>query len=536
MNDKIKDLLSNVKSFWGTRTRFQKGTIIGSVVALFAIILATSVYISNPKMVPLYSNLSLQEAGQIKETLDARGIQFEIKDNGQTILVPGEVADSLKVELAAEGIPNSGNIDYSSFAQNIGFGMTDNEFNVLKLKATQTELSNLIKGIDGIEDAKVMINLPKESVFVGEVAEEASASIVLKMSPGFQPDQSKVNALYHLVSKSVPNLPTSNIVIMDQNFRYFDLKNENNSFNTNVADQLEVKKKIEQEIQREVQKLLGTMMGPDKVVVSVTTDIDFTSENREENLVEPVDVENNEGIAISVERITETYTGEGAEAGGITGTGDTDTVTIQEVDGNGNGEYERVEERINNEFNRIRKQIVESPYKIRDIGIQVMVEPPDPNDPNSLPQERIDDIEQILATIVRTSINKDTNAEPLTDQEIENKIVVSVQPFSGKVNFASADSVVNIPQWIYILLGAALLIIILLLFLLLRNRRKQKEEEVIEETAVNDEIDIPNLFEERTETLDETAIKRKQIEEMAKERPDEFAKLLRTWLYDDRRS
>ena len=41
-----------------------------------------------------------------------------------------------------------------------------------------------------------------------------------------------------------------------------------------------------------------------------------------------------------------------------------------------NGDYERIEETINNEVNRIRKEIVESPYKIRDIGIQVMVEPP----------------------------------------------------------------------------------------------------------------------------------------------------------------
>ena len=49
------------------------------------------------------------------------------------------------VELAAEGIPNSGNIDYSFFAKNASFGMTDNEFNVMKLGATQTELAELIK-------------------------------------------------------------------------------------------------------------------------------------------------------------------------------------------------------------------------------------------------------------------------------------------------------------------------------------------------------------------------------------------------------
>ena len=67
------------------------------------------------------------------------------------------MVDTLKVELAAEGLPKSGSIDYSFFSQNAGIGTTENEFNVLKLDAMQTELANLIKGIDGINDAKVMI-------------------------------------------------------------------------------------------------------------------------------------------------------------------------------------------------------------------------------------------------------------------------------------------------------------------------------------------------------------------------------------------
>ncbi|WP_243289878.1 flagellar basal-body MS-ring/collar protein FliF [Bacillus sp. FJAT-47783] len=533
MNEKMKEILTSMKSFWDRRSRVQKGAIIGSIVAAFAIIITISVFMMSSNMVPLYTNLSLQEAGKIKETLDARAIQSEIRDNGQTILVPEEVADSLKVELAAEGIPDSGNIDYSFFGQNAGFGMTDNEFNMMKLDATQTELANLIKGIDGIQDAKVMINLPQESVFVGEVTKEASASIVLNVQPGYELDQNKVNALYHLVSKSIPNLPTNNIVIMDQNFSYFDLENENSPLNSNVVSQLQLQKEIEQEIRRDVQKLLGTMIGQDKVVVSVTTDIDFTQENREESIVEPVDEDNNEGIAISVERITEAYTGDGANAGGISGTGNTDTVTIQEAGGDGSGEYERIEERVNHEVNRIKKEIVESPYKIRDIGIQVMVEPPKRDDPTSLAQEQVDDIEQILSTIVRTSMYKGTNEEPLTNEQIEDKIVVSVQPFSGKATFEQEAATFAIPIWVYVVLGGAVIVIMLLIFLLVRNRRKQVEFVEGEPLQEEEQVEVRNIFEEREESIDKTTVTRKQIEEMAKEKPDEFAKLLRTWLYED---
>ena len=90
------------------------------------------------------------------------------------------------MSLAAEGFPNSGMIDYSFFAENAGFGTTDNEFNMIKLASMQTELANLIKGIEGVKDANVMITLPTESVFLNETAQQASASIMLKTDPGHQ--------------------------------------------------------------------------------------------------------------------------------------------------------------------------------------------------------------------------------------------------------------------------------------------------------------------------------------------------------------
>ena len=79
--------------------------------------------------------------------------------------------------------------------------------------------------------------------------------------PGYQFEENQIKALYQLVSKSVPNLPTDNIVIMNQNFEYFDLKNENNFSGSTFANQQEIKKEIERDIQRQVQNMLGTIDG-----------------------------------------------------------------------------------------------------------------------------------------------------------------------------------------------------------------------------------------------------------------------------------
>ncbi|MGE6378058.1 flagellar basal-body MS-ring/collar protein FliF [Peribacillus muralis] len=531
MNDALMNVKNKITAYWASRSKKQKMMMVGSIALMIIIIAAASILTTRTTLVPLYSNLTPSETGSIKENLDSQGIKNEITENGTTIKVPEESVDTLKVELAAEGIPDSGNIDYSFFSQSAGIGMTENEFNVIKLDSMQTELASLIKKIDGVEDASVMITLPDKGVFVSDTAGEASASIVLNTKPGYKFEENQIDSLYHLVSKSVPNLPTDNIVIMNQDFQYYDLENENSSFASAFASQNEIKKEIERDIQRQVQNMLGTIMGQDKVVVSVTTDIDFTQENREENLVEPVDKENMAGIEISAQRINESYSGDAAAAGGVPQSEDSsDSLTSYSSSDSGSGDYEKVDEKINNEVNRIKKEIVGSPYKVKDLGIQVMVEPPKANDPNSLSQQSVDDITQILGTIIRTTIEKKAEGEELTDEELTNKIAISVQPFNGKMKLPKEEASSSLPIWAYIVGGVLILVIIILLILFFRSRRQSEMEEeyVVEEEEVV--FDVPDLNKEK-ET--EASLKRKQLEKLAKEKPDEFAKLLRSWIAED---
>ncbi|WP_071459441.1 flagellar basal-body MS-ring/collar protein FliF [Bacillus massilinigeriensis] len=529
MKETFLKYMDKFKNYWSKRGK--KSKIITISVIFFVLLtgVLTGLFMNRTTFVPLYSNLSPTETGAIKENLDGRGIPSEIADGGATIKVPEESVDTLKVELAAEGLPKSGSIDYSFFSQNAGMGMTDNEFNVLKVEAMQTELANLMKGVEGVKDAKVMINLPEKSIFVNDAPEKASASIVLNTVPGVELGEPQVQALYRLVEKSVPNLPPENIVIMNQYSEYFDLKNKSNSAQDTFASQHEVKQQVQKDIQRQVQSMLGTLMGQNKAIVSVTADIDFTQEKREENLVEPVDKENMEGIEISAQKLTETFSGNGKQAGGVPSSQDpADSLGSQYLESaDSNGDYEKKEETINKEVNRIRKEIVESPYRIKDLGIQVMVEPPKPNDPNSLPQERIDDITKILGTIVRTTI-ADKEGTELTDDAIEDKIAVSIQPFAGKVQF-NETAKTSLPWWAYVIGVILMAAVLILLFFFIKSRRNKINDE---EEMASEEIPVyvPDV---NNEIENEGSLKKKQLEKMAKEKPEDFAKLLRTWLSEE---
>jgi flagellar M-ring protein FliF len=523
MNEKLLFYKEKITTYWSERTNLQKGIIVGSFLLLFILLILVSMLGSRTNMVPLYTNLTFHETGEIKAQLDARAIPSEVTNSGTAINVPEALVDILKVELAAEGIPKSGSIDYTTFKDRMGFGMTDNEFTIMERAAIQTELANLIRTIDGVQHAQVMITLPEPSVWVSSEAETASASVTLNIRPGYQLEQPQIRALYHLISKSVPKLPVENIVIMNQIGEYLELRSENvvDSTLSIFEQQRSIQREIERDLQRQVQQMLGTLVGRDNVLVSVSTDIDFTKENRAEDIVAPVDVENMSGLAISIERITETFSGEDFQDGGIPGTGETDIPGYPGGAGAGAGDYERMEERINNDVNRIRRDIVMSPYQVRDIGIQVMI---DPTETDADLNQLVNDVQQILSTIVKTSISKEV-IDQLTIDEINDKVFVSTQEFKGKV--VLDDPKQGIPSWYYIV-GGLILFIILLIFLLLR---KGKKVELIEESTVQAlGFDIPDPNDERDS---EEKARRRQLEKMAKEKPEEFSKLVRTWLSED---
>lgn len=525
MKERLTKIGTDLKQFWSSRTKRQKTTYIGSAAAVIIFAAFLTYFLSRTEFVPLYSDVSRAEIGRIKEELDVQGIPSQIAPGGTSILVPKERVDDLLVTLAAEGYPNTGTIDYSFFSQNAGFGTTDNEFNMIKLASMQTELANLIKGIQGVQDANVMLTLPTQSVFLNETVQSASAAIMLKTEPGHQFTESQITALYNLVSKSLPNLSTDDIVIMNQYSEYFDLKSSNQSIGTNVVNQMDLKKTIERDLQRKVQMMLGTMLGQDKVVVSVTTDIDFKQENRQENLVDRID-EDLDSLAISVQRITESFSGNGAVAGGVPeGEDPTDNRTNFVEGNNANGDYERLEETINNEVNRIRKDIVESPYKIRDIGIQVMMEPSDGNNVEG-------DIRNILETIISTSIDKTYLPAELPGDYWRSKIAITTQNFDGKLVNIPQSSKSAIPWWVYAI-GAALLAVIAILVIAYFRKRRQESE--LEEALILEEqreaLHVEDINMEQNET--EATLRKKQLEKMAKDKPEEFAKLLRTWIAED---
>jgi len=87
-----------------------------------------------------------------------------------------------------------------------------------------------------------------------------------------------------------------------------------------------------------------------------------------------------------------------------------------------------------------------------------------------------------------------------------------------------------IPWWVWVIGGILLAVIVLLAFFIIRSRKRAQEEEELSILEEQEDLMIDDINEE-IET--EATMRRKQLEKMAKDKPDDFAKLLRSWIAED---
>lgn len=528
MNQQIREFKEKWTGYWNSINKKNKLLYMGIFISVIAALSLSIYFISNTKYVPLYTNeMSQKEIGDIKAELDREGYtEYRLDNNGTRIMVAEDDAANLIVSLASKGLPKTGTISFFDMTKDLQFGATDRQLDAMEREALQGEVAGLLKHVEGVENAAVMISVPQDSLFVREDDQAAaSASVVIELEPGYKLEPQQIQVLYHLVSKSIPNLPKENIVMTDQGGQGLEHREQSAGVLDNYEQQRKIQKDIEADIQKDLQGMLGTIIGPNKVLIQTFVRLDFDQVKTQENLVEPVNGAANEGIAISVEEISKKYSGQD-NSSEVSGTGQTDIPGDNAAGGTLENTSEELENRVNYEVNRITNDIVHSPYKVEDMTINVGVEPPVPNDPNSLTLETKENIQQILSNVVRTALSDNP---ALTDEDVTSRISVFAREFSGKVELPKTENKASVfPAWgIYALSGVGALVLFLLLFVLFRRRKSTVEND--------DPFSIFN--EEKREYVkieeEEKVVIKKQIEQMAQQHPEEFIGLLRNWLSKD---
>nr|WP_216626455.1 flagellar basal-body MS-ring/collar protein FliF [Paenibacillus phytohabitans] len=515
--------------YWNRFSGKQKILFFSTLFIIIIIIVVLTMQLSKTEYEVAFQDLDSTDSAGVMTYLDTSGIPYRLSPDGKSISVPSTDAARIKIAIGSQGIVQEGSIGYKVFDESSSMiGTTDSEFNVKYNNALNGEVEQLMRRMQGIKDVKVLITLPKETVFASqEDQEKALASVVLSFNPGFRPTQDNIDGYFNLVKTAVPNLPIDNITITNNEVELMPTaKGGQAGVSSQVEENFALQKKFEDDVKKDVKQFLSTLTGPDKVDVLVFSKLNFDKENRQEEIVLPVDAENMKGIEISSQIISNTYSGQGNTSGGVAGTGSEDVSGYPSGTDTGTSSSEESSETRNYEVNRITKDIIASPYTVKDLTINVAVEPP--NGQTTLDDTTSAAIQNILVNIVRASLAD--SGITYTDADLTKKVSVFSQQFGSTAADAASG---GLASWmIWAIGGAALLVGAGGGYLIYRSRKNKQEEEAEDDIPLQVPTEFPSI---NMESVTNESQVRKQLESLAKKKPDEFVNLLRTWLAEEQR-
>jgi flagellar M-ring protein FliF len=236
-----------------------------------------------PNLAPLYTGLSLEDSSAIVAELQTQNVPFELRGEGDTILVPRDQITTLRMNLAGSGLPQRGQVGYEIFDEQSTLGATSFVQNINNVRALEGELARTITSLNRIKSARVHLVLPERELFRRE-RKDPSASIVLSVRG--QLSASEIRAVQHLVASAIEGLTPMRVSIVDDqgNLLASGTENEQGAL-AGEADERTLG--YENRLRTRVEDMLANIVGAGRARVEVAAEIDYNRSTTTEERFDP---------------------------------------------------------------------------------------------------------------------------------------------------------------------------------------------------------------------------------------------------------
>lgn len=262
-----------VADFWEALTFGRKLSLVFLAVTSVAVSGSLFLWASKANYVKLASNLTAEDSTQIIRYLRAKKIPFKVDESGSEVLIPNDHVYDLRLELASNGLAQTGVVGYEIF-DNQKFGTTSTVQRINKQRATEGELVRTINHIKGVDRSRVHLAVPKKSAFLDD-GKKPTASVVLDLVPGFEPTDLQIRGIQNLVSSAVQSLEPTAVSIISTNGKQLS-KNMQDPAALFAAATMDYQRKYEQKLERSVEEILTRVIGDGRVIAKVSADLDFS--------------------------------------------------------------------------------------------------------------------------------------------------------------------------------------------------------------------------------------------------------------------
>lgn len=281
----------------------QKAIILAAFALVISTLVVLTVWMNRIEYRVLYSNLSVQDAGNITKNLQDQKIPYKLQDQGATILVPANKLHDLRLELAREGLPKNGHIGYDDMFGKPDFQSSEFVENIKYVRALQGELSKSIDKLEAVDESRVNLSIPRRRVYLDD-DEKATASVVIKIRHGFNLNNEEIRGIAFLIAGAVQGLSIDNVTIMSTDGRLLSDFLQQGSLGSSTY-QLQIQKDIQANIERKISALLNQTLGEGKSIVKAHVEI--SKDQKEVKKVVYVPQTENVGVVRSSQTLFEDY-------------------------------------------------------------------------------------------------------------------------------------------------------------------------------------------------------------------------------------
>lgn len=557
MNEKIKSVVTTVKTKWTDASKMAKILIISIPIVVVAIIIVLCVLLnSNKSTAVLFSGLSSSEAGEIASAIQSldNAPQVTVNSNGD-VIVPAEQADSLRMQMWAQGYPKS-TTNYDIWDNGVDLWSTDLDKREIKRQQLETRLGATIASMDKIAAATVNLTLPETSNYVISTQKgDSQCAVFLQLRNDAEPlTNAEVRAIYRGVTTSVEGLTNENVSVMDSKMNSYEWidpelddvdKDEDKSGVDIARKRLEFEQEFVQVLKDGLGEMFTKIYGENGYAFNVSARLNYDAKDVESTQYEPVDG-TNAGVINHQDQVNEAgRLDSDGNIVGVTANGDVspDYPTYTGLEDGQSFYYNKNE--IQYSVSNIKETIKKDGYSIDALTVGLVV-----NQTNMTQAER-DALQGIVANAAGTT----------TDY-----VSVYNLPFSlsnGGSNGTNGDSGLQIitppvdtfrNTLLYVVVGLGVLLILLLILTLMMGHSRKKKIRRRQEAAfaaasqggmapagatsqepeAPEEVDfnIASLTEEAAKESRETILKR-EISDFSKSNPEIVAQIIKNMMKDN---
>ena len=252
---------NQIAEFWHRLPNIARIGILLVVGALVVWLAWTGVTNVLRQWEPISTGIPDAERARVLEYLRSNNVEYRFE--GDSIMVPADRAQELKIEMAGQDM-QLGQLRGLERLETTQMGDTDKTIAAKRQLALQEEVQDALNSLSIVHSSNVKLALPEDGGFLGRTREPAKASVWLTLAAGARLTPEQVRGLQVQIAHSIQNLMPDDVSILDHNS---NLLSQRTDGDTMLAQR---KMEIEQSKREKILQLIDKKVGPGNALVAVT--------------------------------------------------------------------------------------------------------------------------------------------------------------------------------------------------------------------------------------------------------------------------